>query len=135
MARPETIADITGSTVNPFGSVNIEYFSDQPELLAAFATFQKAVVKGGGSVKRDYGSRVEFALPKTQAELETQLRYDQNDWDRKKEIYETCAATGSAPESYMTNTIAEWSKGEGLPSWEEAFTTLMDGELAESAGR
>lgn len=133
MARPVTTADITGPTTNNFGSVNVDEFVDKPELLAAFATFQKTVAKVGGSFKKTYGGRVEFELPKTQAELETQLGYDQSQWDRYKDIYETCAATGSAPESYLTSTIAEWAEKEGLPSWEDAFNALMDAELAESA--
>lgn len=134
MARPASIQDLTGDRTVPFGNVDVEAFVDQADLLVAFAAFQKAVVKNGGVIKKGPYSRssVDLAMAKTQAQLEQQLVDEQRTWDDLKSIYEVCATTGSAPESWKANSLAKWAEAEGLPSWEDAFTALLDDELAHT---
>lgn len=122
MARPLITNDVKNRTI-AYGQIDLGAFSANPALLKAVAVFTETLVKHGHELDPgEYSTHnVSLMRPCTEAELESQLRYEQSRWDELKELYEICCISGSEPESHRRKALVDWCVEEGLVfPWERA---------------
>ena len=112
MARPEYIRDVKDRW-NRAGTLEVQVFNDQPALLKAAAAIMEAVTKAGGKVEKHYSS-VDLELPKSPAELQQTLEYEQRHWDSMDQKYEAALlSTVQGDLNWEQRSVRDWAKEEG----------------------
>jgi len=125
MARPETTDDIE-IVPTEFATVYVDKIIGDGELLAAYATFIKAVERAkNGHVVVSYSTRVELNRTPTDKEMSDQLRSAQSGWDYRKKLYDQKAELGACEHSYEENSAKKWAEDEGLP-WPPPHEPISD---------
>ena len=82
MSRPESHDDLTTDERRErLAEFDLDQLLDRPKLLRLYASFVEETQRLGGTVESAY-RRVTMYRPRTEAELDDQLKSRQNTWDQ-----------------------------------------------------
>lgn len=114
MPRPEKYTDLS-TTLNQIGTIDLSIIADSPRLLSATAELIRATEEGGGKTSKSYAT-LTLSLPKTDAELKTELAGAQSTWDRRMKKYDEWVNDRNFPEhDWERSDIVRFATVEGLP--------------------
>lgn len=123
MSRPKTIKDVKDRK-EEIAVIYVDKLSTSPMLLKHYAALLETVQKFNGVAEVNYNS-VKLFIPKDTNQLETQLRYEQSNWDNERALYDRALNRETVEDKplreWEKDTVKRFAEQEHLPNPFDVF--------------